>query len=181
MHLIDSLARDGGVVADDKTLSVIIGQYNTVEDAVEDLGYVLEDRDEHLYAVFDGAVVSKDETGHVSIVRKHETPVSMGAWGGLVVGAVIGLVYPPALLELGAVGAAAGAIVGHLSRGMSNADIKELGDSLDAATAALVIAVDSESAGITQSIMGRAQSITVKSVAAKASDIDAAIEQASKA
>ena len=168
-------------MADDKTLSVIIGQYDTTEDAVEDLGYVLESRDEHLYAFFDGAVVSKDESGNVGIVRKHETPVSMGAWGGLVVGAVVGLVYPPALLELGAVGAATGAIVGHFSRGMSNSDIRELGDSLNEATAALIIAVDSESADTTRSIMGRARSITVKPVTARASDIDAAIEQASKA
>ena len=168
-------------MADDKTLSVIIGQYDTVEDAVEDLGYVLDNRDEHLYSFFDGAVVSKDENGKVSIVRKHETPVSMGAWGGLVVGAVVGLVYPPALLELGAVGAATGAIVGHFSRGMSSGDIKELGDSLDEAKAALIIAVDEESAAVTQSIMGRARSITVKPVAAKSSDIDAAIEAAAKA
>jgi uncharacterized membrane protein len=168
------------VLAEESALSVIIGQYDTVEDAIEDLQYVLGDRDERLYATFDAAVVSKDEHGKVRIVRKHESPVSMGAWGGFVVGAVVGLIYPPALVEVGAIGAAAGAIVGHLTRGMSSSDIKALGDSLDAATAALIIAVDSASAERTRSIMGRASSISETPVAASTTDIDEAIEEATR-
>jgi uncharacterized membrane protein len=160
---------------------LIIGQYESAEIAGEDLDYILDDREEHLVSLFDAAVVVKGEDGKVRIERKIENAVSMGAWGGLLIGGVLGLVYPPALLEIGAIGAATGAVVGHLSKGMSSADIKLLGETLDATGAALVIAVDASSADRTQSIMGRATAVSATPVEANATDIDAAIEEAANA
>jgi uncharacterized membrane protein len=165
-------------MADDKTVHVIIGHYSSIEEASQDLDYVLQEREEHLIATFDGAVVAKDEDGQVRIVRKHETPVRFGAWGGMVVGAIIGLAFPPLLLELGVAGAVTGAIVGHLWKGMSRSDVHELGDALEKDTAALIIAVDSGSADVARSMMGRANSITECEVAARAGDIDKAIADA---
>ena len=165
----------------ESTVSVIIGTYTHAEDANTDLDYILGEREEHFASMFDAAIVNKDENGKVHIDRRYETPVSMGAWGGLVVGAIIGLIYPPILLELGAVGAATGSIVGHLWKGMSRSDVKELGDSLDASCAALVVAVESSSADQARARMGRAASITEKQVAARTADIDAAISEAAEA
>ena len=165
----------------DSTVSVIIGTYPNEEDASTDLDYILDEREEHFASMFDAAIVSKDDDGRVRIDRRYETPVSMGAWGGLVVGAIIGLIYPPILLELGAVGAATGSIVGHLWKGMSRGDVKELGDSLDSSRAALVVAVESSSADQARVRMGRATSITEKQVAARTADIDAAISEAAEA
>jgi uncharacterized membrane protein len=159
----------------DNTVSVIIGAYASVEEANTDLDYILEEREEQYASTFDAAIVAKDEDGKVRIDRRYETPISIGAWGGLVVGAFLGLIYPPILLELGAVGAATGAIVGHLWKGMSRGDVKELGESLDESSAALVVAVESSMADRARGHMGRATSITVKEVAARASDIDSAI------
>jgi uncharacterized membrane protein len=165
-------------MADDKTVHVIIGHYGSIEEASQDLDYVLQEREEHLISTFDGAVVAKDDEGQVHIVRKHETPVRFGAWGGMVVGAIIGLAFPPLLLELGAAGAVTGAIVGHLWQGMSRSDVHELGEALEKDTAALIIAVDSGSADTAHSMMGRARSITECEVAARAGDIDHAIADA---
>ena len=165
-------------MAEEKTVHVIIGQYGSIEDASQDLDFILEKREEHLIATFDGAVVAKDEDGRVHIVRKHETPVRFGAWGGAVAGAIVGLAFPPLLLEMGAAGAVAGAVVGHLWRGMSRSDVKDLGDALEKDTAALVIAVNSEQADEARSTMGRARSISDHEVCARASDIDRAIEEA---
>jgi uncharacterized membrane protein len=165
-------------MADDKTVHVIIGQYGSVEEASQDLDYILQEREEHLISTFDGAVVSKDDTGQVHIVRKHETPVRFGAWSGAVVGAVVGLAFPPLLLEMGAAGAVVGAVVGHLWKGMSRSDIHEMGEALEKDSAALIIAVDSDSADPARSSMGRARSITECKVAARASDIDQAIADA---
>jgi uncharacterized membrane protein len=165
-------------MADDKTVHVIIGHYGSIEEASQDLDYVLQEREEHLISTFDGAVVAKDEDGQVRIVRKHETPVRFGAWGGMVVGAILGLAFPPLLLEMGAAGAVTGAIVGHLWKGMSRGDVHELGEALEKDTAALIIAVDSGSADAARSMMGRARSITECEVEARAGDIDQAIADA---
>jgi uncharacterized membrane protein len=168
-------------VPEDKTVTVLIGHYDSVDTASQDLDYVLAEREEHLISTFDGAVVAKDDEGVVRIVRKHETPVRFGAWSGLVVGGLVALAFPPLMLEAGAVGAATGAVIGHLWKGMSRADVKELGDALERDAAALVIAVDSASAAETRSVMGRATSITEKEVAARAADIDEAIASAAGA
>lgn len=165
-------------MVDEKTVHVIIGHYGSIEEASQDLDYVLQEREEHLISTFDGAVVAKDVDGQVRIVRKHETPVRFGAWGGMVVGAIIGLAFPPLLLEMGAAGAVTGAIVGHLWKGMSRSDVHELGEALEKDTAALIIAVDSGSADVARSMMGRARSITECEVAARAGDIDQAIADA---
>ena len=165
-------------MGEEQTVHVIIGHYGSIEEASQDLDYILEEREEHLIATFDGAVVAKDDDGQVRIVRKHETPVRFGAWGGAVVGAIIGLAFPPLLIEMGAAGAVVGAVVGHLWKGMSRGDINELGEALDKDTAALIIAVDSGSADVARSTMGRAHSVTECKVAARASDIDKAIAEA---
>jgi uncharacterized membrane protein len=165
-------------MADEKTVHVIIGQYGSIEEASQDLDYILQEREEHLISTFDGAVVAKDEDGQVRIVRKHETPVRFGAWGGAVAGGIIGLAFPPLLLEMGAAGAVVGAVVGHLWQGMSRGDVHELGEALERDTAALVVAVDSASSDAARSSMGRAHAIMECQVAARASDIDRAIAEA---
>lgn len=168
-------------MAEEHTVVVIIGQYQSADDASQDLDYILQERAEHLISTFDGAVVAKNDEGEVRIVRKHETPVRFGAWSGAVAGAIVGLAFPPLLLEAGAVGAVAGAVVGHLWKGMSRSDICDLGDALEKDCAALIIAVDSGSADAARSTMGRATSITETKVAARASDIDQAIAEAAEA
>jgi uncharacterized membrane protein len=86
----------------------------------------------------DAAVVDKDAEGKVH-VHKHEKPTQHGAWSGLAVGAVVGLLFPPAIIASGVVGAAAGGLIGHLWRGMSRSDLRELGEALDDGEAALVV------------------------------------------
>ena len=54
----------------------------------------------------------------------------------------MGLIFPPALIGSAAVGAAVGAFGGHLSKGLSRSDMKDLGDLLEAGEAGLVVIGD---------------------------------------
>ena len=90
---------------------------------------------------FDAAVVTKDANGKVH-VAKDETATRAGAWGGVGVGAVVGLLFPPAIIGAAAVGGVVGAVGGHLWKGMSRSDVKELGDVIDSGEAALVVVGD---------------------------------------
>ena len=79
---------------------------------------------------YDAAVVTKDDNGKVH-ENKDEMATRHGGWGGAAVGALIGILFPPAFIAATATGAAIGAVSGHLWRGMSRADCKELGDIIN--------------------------------------------------
>ena len=88
--------------------------------------------------MFDAAVVSKDATGQVTI-HKTEMPTQYGAWGGLAVGALVGIFFPPYLVWELAAGAAVGSLIGHFWAGMKRSDLKQIGDALQANTSTLIV------------------------------------------
>ncbi len=128
------------------TLYVIAAAYDDVDAAVADYEAVKalyrEVRTSH---DFDASVIAKDEAGKVRIVKKHEEPTRHGAAVGLGWGLAVGVtavLFPPigiGIAGAGASGAAIGAVAGHASGGMSRSDLKELGDTLDAGQAGLIV------------------------------------------
>jgi uncharacterized membrane protein len=52
-----------------------------------------------------------------------------GARGGAALGAVVGILFPPAIIGTAVVCAAVGGVGGHLWRGVSRSDVKEFGSS----------------------------------------------------
>jgi len=92
---------------------------------------------------YDAAVVTKDIEGKVH-VNKDETSTRRGTWGGIVAGAVVGVLFPPAVLASAVVGGAVGGVGGHLWKGMSRSDVKELGELIDSGEAALIIVGESQ-------------------------------------
>lgn len=90
---------------------------------------------------FDAAVVTKDDKGKVH-VAKDETATRTGGWAGAGVGALVGILFPPSLIATAAAGGLVGAVGGHLWKGMSRSDVKELGELIDSGEAALVVIGD---------------------------------------
>jgi uncharacterized membrane protein len=72
-------------------------------------------------------------------VTKTEKPTQHGAWTGAGVGALVGILFPPSILGAAIVGAGAGGLTGHLSRGISRGDLKELGEGLEEGSAAVIV------------------------------------------
>lgn len=112
--------------------------YANRDDADADYDTLLDLHSADLIGTYDVALVRKDDDGKVH-VTKHEKPTQHGAWTGAAVGALVGIVFPPAILGSALVGAAAGGGIGHAMGGMSRSDAKELGDYLDTGQAALVV------------------------------------------
>jgi uncharacterized membrane protein len=121
-----------------KPVFVYVATYANLDDAKADYGEVKKLYFDGVIGVFDAAVVSKDSTGQVS-VHKTEMPTEYGAWGGLAVGALVGIFFPPYLVWELAAGAAAGSLIGHLWGGMSRSDLKEIGETLQSSTATLIV------------------------------------------
>ncbi|MGD0936490.1 MAG: DUF1269 domain-containing protein [Streptosporangiaceae bacterium] len=126
---------------------------------------------------YDAAVVTKDDNGKVH-ENKDEMATRHGAWGGAAVGALIGILFPPAIIATAAVGAAVGGVSGHLWRGMSRADVKELGDIIDDGQAALVIVGESTIQQAVDKAALKADKHVAKEVNAESKDIDKAVREA---
>jgi len=131
---------------DKDTMYVVAAAYNDVDSAVEDYEAIKalynEVKTSH---DFDASVIAKDENGKVKIVKKHEQPTRHGAAVGLGWGLAAGVaaaLFPPVAIGIagaGAGGAAIGAVVGHATGGMSRGDLKDLGETLDAGQAGLIV------------------------------------------
>src|SRR5262245_59323960 len=115
-----------------------IGTYPSLPEAEDDYTVVKNLHTAGAVGSYDAALVIKDDKGRVHI-DKNEMATRHGAWGGAAVGAVVGILFPPALIGTALVGAAVGGVGGHLWRGMSRADVKELGEIIDEGQAALIV------------------------------------------
>ena len=128
---------------------------------------------------FDSAVIRKEEDGKVR-VTKTEKPTQHGAWTGAGVGALVGIIFPPAIIGSAIVGAGAGALTGHLSKGISRGDLKELGDELEAGTAAVIVLGESKIEEQLEQATKRAKKLIEKQVDADADELEREIDAAAK-
>jgi uncharacterized membrane protein len=133
---------------DHDTLYVLAAAYDDVDTAVADYEAVKAVyREVKTSNEFDATVIAKDDTGKVSIVRKHEQPTRHGAAVGLGWGLATGVaaaLFPAvgilgALAVGGAGGAAIGAVTGHATGGLDRDTLKQLGETLDAGSAGLLV------------------------------------------
>jgi len=122
----------------DRPVFVFLGVYSDPAIAREDLELVCDLHATGVIGAYDAAVAVKDADGSVH-VDKWEKPTQHGAWWGIGAGAVVGILFPPALLGAAAVGGVTGGLIGHFHGGMSRKDVKELGEMLDAGEACLIV------------------------------------------
>jgi len=163
----------------DKPVFVYAATYASLDDAEADYDTLLDLHDADLVGTYDVGIINKDAEGKVH-VTKHEKPTQHGAWTGAGVGAVIGILFPPAILGAAAVGAATGGVIGHLARGMSRSDMKELGDLLDDGQAALVVVGQSKIGEQLDKDLQRAQKSVDKEIDADSKEFEKELQQAEK-
>jgi uncharacterized membrane protein len=164
-------------MADEPTLTLFVGRYADVAAATADYDAILESRESRYLTTFDAAVVEHGDDGSVKVVHQHETPLGAGAAAGLLAGATLGIFFPPLLVTMVA-GAGVGALVGHMARGLSRADVKEVGEALDACDAALVVVIATTHATEVRIRMTGSEQLTEKEIVASADDIEQALEEA---
>jgi uncharacterized membrane protein len=126
---------------------------------------------------YDAAVIKKDESGKVH-VNKDETSTRHGGWGGAAAGAVVGILFPPSIIGTALLGGAIGGISGHLWKGMSRADVKELGDLIDANQAALLVIGESTIEEAVNKAQLKADKHVAKQLNTSAKDVDEAVQEA---
>lgn len=161
-----------------EALFIYIGTYASEAEARADYHVVKDLHAADVIGTYDAAVISKDDAGKVH-VNKDEMATRHGAWGGAAAGALIGILFPPSLIVTTAAGAAVGGVAGHLWRGMSRADVKELGEIIDDGQAALVIVGESTLEKAVGKASLKAEKHVAKELNVSVKDVDRALREAS--
>jgi uncharacterized membrane protein len=163
----------------DRPVFLYAATYDDVADAEADYEAVFDLHALGAIGTFDSAVIRKDDDGKVH-VTKTEKPTQHGAWTGAGVGALVGILFPPALIGSAVVGATAGGVIGHLRGGVSRGDLKELGDELEAGNAAVIVLGESKIEEQLEKAMERADKIIEKQIDADADELKREINAAAK-
>jgi uncharacterized membrane protein len=164
-------------MAKPETVFVYIGTYPDEAQARDDYQIVKDLHSAGAVGTYDASVVTKDYKGKVH-VSKDEMATRHGAWGGAAAGAVVGILFPPAIIGSALAGAAIGGISGHLWRGMSRADVKEFGDIIDTGQAALVVVGESKMEQALDKAALKAEKHVAKELGVSPKDIDQAVREA---
>ncbi len=155
---------------------IYIGTYPGEAEARDDYAAVKDLHAAGMIGTYDAAVITKDDAGKVH-VNKDEMATRHGAWGGAAAGAVIGILFPPAIIGTALVGAAVGGVSGHLWRGLSRADVKELGEIIDDRQAALIIVGEDKLAEALEKAQLRAEKHVAKQLDVSTKDVDKAVRE----
>jgi uncharacterized membrane protein len=164
-------------VATDDGMFLYIGTYPSEAAARGDYDVVKDLHSVDVIGTYDAAVITKDATGKVHI-NKDEMATRHGGWGGAAAGAVVGMLFPPALIGSALVGGAIGAAGGHLWRGLSRSDVKELGELIDAGQAALLVVGASNLEKALDEAQLSAEKSAAKQLDVSTADVDAAVKDA---
>ena len=87
------------------------------------------------FKMADAALVA-NQNGEALILERQ----SHHGWGeGAVVGAVVGILFPPTIIGAAVVGAGGGALVARLKRALDHGKVKDLGEALRGGTRAIIV------------------------------------------
>jgi uncharacterized membrane protein len=163
-------------MAKTESVFIYVGTYPAEAQARDDYQVVKDLHSIGAVGTYDAAVVTKDD-GKVH-VNKDEMATRHGAWGGAAAGAAIGILFPPSIIGTALVGAAVGGVAGHLWRGLSRADVKDLGEVIDDGQAALVVVGESQLQQALDKAALKAEKHVARELDVKPEDIDRAVRTA---
>jgi uncharacterized membrane protein len=125
----------------------LVDVYEPVESLVR--GEILSDYDnlarlygDDVFGPFQAAMVEKRADGKVKVLDTTSTTRTKGAAVGAAIGAVLSLIFPPAILLTAAGGAGIGAAAGDISKGWTRGDVKKLGEQLMPGQTAIIVVAE---------------------------------------
>jgi uncharacterized membrane protein len=154
--------------------------YSSVPDAEEDFEGIKLLHKEKWIGKYESALFTKNEDGSVKILDTDATGRARGAKLGAAIGVAVGLIFPVTILAGALAGGGIGLLGGHLTKGLTRGDIKELGDTLDEGEAGIVLlGIVTPDEGIDR-FLKRAAKVMKKQVDAEAEELKKAIDESVK-
>jgi uncharacterized membrane protein len=155
---------------------VLVATYPDEDLARDDYQVVKDAHAAGLVGSYDAAVITKDASGKIH-ENKDETATRHGAWWGVAAGAAVGVLFPPSVLGTAALGGVIGGVSGHLAKGMSRADAKELGDFIYPGQAGLIVVGESKIEDTIKKAVTRAQKQTARELDVDPKNIDRTLQE----
>jgi uncharacterized membrane protein len=155
---------------------VLVATYPDEDLARDDYRVVKDAHAAGLVGSYDAAVITKDASGKIH-ENKDETATRHGAWWGVAAGAAVGVLFPPSVLGTAALGGVIGGVSGHLAKGMSRADAKELGDFIYPGQAGLIVVGESKIEDTIKKAVTRAQKQTARELDVDPKNIDRTLQE----
>ena len=156
---------------------ILVATYPDEQEAREDYQVVKEAHARGLVGSYDAALITKDMNGKVH-ENKDETSTRHGAWWGVAAGAAVGVLFPPSIIGAAAMGGVIGGVSGHLAKGMSRSQAKELGDFIDPGEAGLLVVGETKVEQAIAKAVTRAEKQTAKELDVNAKDVDRIMREA---
>jgi uncharacterized membrane protein len=131
-------------------LTTVERDWSALEAAAADLQVTLAD-----------AALVENQRGEAVILQRQ----SHHGWGkGAIVGAVVGILFPPSILGAAAVGAGGGALIARMNRALGRGKVMNLGETLDSGALAIIVVSPAGSTnGVCHTLTGARTTTTVPS------------------
>lgn len=153
-------------------LCITVAAYDDLTKAQTDWTLVEAAGDANSVYISDAAMLGRDPDGRVENIHRQ----SHHGWGkGAVVGAVWGLVFPPALIGGALAGGVGGGVISRLNRSLDRGDLKDMGEAMDAGEVAIVAVTDAGSVKALQGLLTNATESATK-VGGDAEDVQRALD-----
>lgn len=125
-------------------MEVYVAVYEKVDQAKGVLADLQKMHKDGIIELIDAAVLEKNAEGKVSVLETAEFTPKKGVVTGSIAGILVGLLFPPAVLASGVLGAGVGALVGKLTdRGLfDNTELQELANELEPGNSAIMAVMD---------------------------------------
>lgn len=156
---------------------ILVATYPDERSARDDYQVIKDAHARGLVGSYDAAVITKDRNGKVH-ENKDETSTRHGAWWGIAAGAAVGVLFPPSLIGAAAAGGVIGGVSGHLAKGMSRSEAKELGDFIDPGEAGLLVVGESKVEQAIARAVTKAEKQTAKELDVDPKDVDRIMQEA---
>jgi uncharacterized membrane protein len=123
--------------------------------------------------IADAALVSKDAAGDVQTWHRQ----SHHGWGkGAVAGAFLGVLFPPSLIGMAAVGGATGALTARVNRSLDRGDVKALGEAMDKGSVSIAVVTDGVDASALQTALRNALVVESREGKIAAEDLQSVLQ-----
>jgi uncharacterized membrane protein len=142
------------------TLDTTVAVYDDLPHAEKDWD-ALELAVQHGQVEIADAAMVENQHGEAFILARQ----SHHGWGkGAIVGAVVGVLFPPSILGAAAVGAGGGALISRMTRSLGRGKVKDLGETLDSGSLAIIVISPQQSTnGVSHTLTGCRTMTTVPS------------------
>jgi len=124
---------------------IFVAVYSSEAEAQSTLDTIKELEKQGTLDIIDAATLERDQEGKVK-VHHRESTTKKGTTRGVVVGAVLGAIFPPSILASAVGFGALGAVIGHFrDKPFDNKELKGLGVEIEPGQAAVIAVVQDKS------------------------------------